>query len=66
MRVDLQLVDGWAGDVDLDGDIGWRIYPEVEVAFSADFVDVSDVEAGVGLEAALEILAWSSPSFRSR
>lgn len=56
LRVDGHLSHRRAGDIDPDDEIRWRVQGEVQASFSPDGVSVFDVEAGVRLEAPLEIL----------
>src|SRR3990172_3019592 len=57
-HVDLHLVDGGARDVDLDDEIGRWIAGELDPAFATDAPRVSDVDAGIRLESAIQIFSF--------
>ena len=55
--VDGELAEGRTGDVDLDHQVRWRVHGQIHAVLAADLLFVLDVEAGVGLEAALQLSA---------
>ncbi len=57
LGVDWEFADGSACNVNLDDEIRRRVFPQIDRPPSKDTVGVSDVEAGVGLEAALLVIS---------